>query len=287
MIMFGANHCSDHLDALSRRLRWILLVFFLTASTSSLADFKPRSVPGGIARIALPEGTISATFNGASVLVTRGEQSPIAWVGLPLALEPGSHVLDASGQAISFEVSPKTYETEHLTIPNQRKVNPLPMDYERIGAERKEMDGVFQSFTARSLPEQWQSPLSGRYSSSFGKRRVLNGQPRSPHSGLDIAAPEGTPVESIAAGRVAAVGDYFFNGQTVMVDHGQGLISMYCHLSDIDVALGEEVTPDSVVGKVGKTGRVTGAHLHLSVSLNNTRVDPLLFFDAPEADLAR
>ena len=261
--------------------------FLLTAATSSLADFKPLSVPGGIARIALPEGTISATFNGASVLVTRGEQNPIAWVGLPLTLEPGSHVLDASGQAISFEVSPKTYETEHLTIPNQRKVNPLPMDYDRIGAERKEMDGVFQSFTARSLPEQWQSPLSGRYSSSFGKRRVLNGQPRSPHSGLDIAAPEGTPVESIAAGRVAAVGDYFFNGQTVMVDHGQGLISMYCHLSEIDVALGEEVTPDSVVGKVGKTGRVTGAHLHLSVSLNNARVDPLLFFDAPEADLAR
>ena len=149
------------------------------------------------------------------------------------------------------------------------------------------MDGVFRSFTARSLPEQWHPPLSGRYSSSFGKRRVLNGQPRSPHSGLDIAAPEGTPVESIAAGRVAAVGDYFFNGKTVMVDHGQGLISMYCHLSEIEVAPGEEVTPDSVVGKVGKTGRVTGAHLHLSVSLNNARVDPLLFFNAPEADLAR
>ena len=287
MTKLGANYCSDHLGALSRRLRWILLVFFLTASTSSLADFKPLSVPGGIARITLPEGTISATFNGASVLVTRGKQTPIAWVGLPLSLEPGSHVLDASGQAISFEVSPKTYETEHLTIPNRRKVNPLPMDYDRIGAERREMDGVFQSFTARSLPEQWQSPLSGRYSSSFGKRRVLNGQPRSPHSGLDIAAPEGTPVESIAAGRVAAVGDYFFNGQTVMVDHGQGLVSMYCHLSEIDVALGQEVTPDSVVGKVGKTGRVTGAHLHLSVSLNNARVDPLLFFNAPEADLAR
>ena len=287
MIAWDANHCSDHLDALSRRLRWTLLVLVLTASTSSLADFNPLSVPGGIARIALPEGTNSAIFNGASVLVTQTERGPIAWVGLPLALEPGSHVLDASGQAISFEISPKTYETEHLTIPNQRKVNPLPMDYGRIGAERREMDGVFRSFTARSLPERWQSPLSGRYSSSFGKRRVLNGQPRSPHSGLDIAAPVGTPVESIAAGRVAAVGDYFFNGQTVMVDHGQGLISMYCHLSEIDVVLGEEVTPDSVVGKVGKTGRVTGAHLHLSVSLNNARVDPLLFFDAPEADLAR
>lgn len=287
MIALDANHCSDHLGTPPRLLRWILLVFSLAAAPSSLADFKPLSVPGGIARIALPEGTISATFKGASVLVTQGERGPIAWVGLPLALEPASHVLDVSGQAISFQVSPKTYETEHLKIPNRRKVNPLPMDYDRIGAERREMDGVFQSFTRRSLPKQWQSPLSGRYSSSFGKRRVLNGQPRSPHSGLDIAAPEGTPVESIAAGQVAAVGDYFFNGKTVMVDHGQGLISMYCHLSEIDVALGEEVSPDSVVGKVGKTGRVTGAHLHLSVSLNNARVDPLLFFNAPEADVAR
>ncbi len=287
MITLGAKHCFDQLGTPLQPFRWILLAFFLGAATSSLADFKPLSVPGGIARIALPAETTSATFNGASVLVTRGDRGPLAWVGLPLSLEPGSHVLNVSGQAISFEVSPKTYETEHLTIPNQRKVNPLPMDHDRISAERREMDGVFQSFTTRSLPKQWQSPLSGRYSSSFGKRRVLNGQPRSPHSGLDIAAPEGTPVESIAAGQVAAVGDYFFNGQTVMVDHGQGLISMYCHLSKIDVAPGEEVSPDSVVGKVGKTGRVTGAHLHLSVSLNNARVDPLLFFNTPEADLAR
>ncbi|NDG93466.1 MAG: hypothetical protein EBY55_10065, partial [Gammaproteobacteria bacterium] len=180
MIALDAAHCSGHPGTPLRRLRWILLVFVLTASTSSLADLKPLSVPGGIARIALPEGTVSAAFNGARVLVTRGDHGSMAWVGLPLSLEPGSHVLDVSGQAISFEVLSKTYETEHLTIPNRRKVNPLPMDYDRIGAERKEMDGVFQSFTARSLPEQWQSPLSGRYSSSFGKRRVLNGQPRSP-----------------------------------------------------------------------------------------------------------
>jgi murein DD-endopeptidase MepM/ murein hydrolase activator NlpD len=80
---------------------------------------------------------------------------------------------------------------------------------------------------------------------------------------------------------VAAVGNYFFNGQTVMVDHGQGLISMYCHLSTISIKLGESVTTESVIGAVGQTGRVTGPHLHLSVSLNNARVDPLLFFSVP------
>ena len=180
----GAKHCFDQLGTPLQSFRWILLAFFLGAATSSLADFKPLSVPGGIARIALPAETTSATFNGASVLVTRDDRGPLAWVGLPLSLEPGSHVLDVSGQAISFEVSPKTYETEHLTIPNQRKVNPLPMDYDRIGAERKEMNRVFQSFTTRTLPEQWQSPLSGRYSSSFGKRRVLNGNQGAPTAGL-------------------------------------------------------------------------------------------------------
>jgi len=161
-------------------------------------------------------------------------------------------------------------------------VNPLPMDYDRIQSERREMDQVFLSFTDALPSLTWQAPLAGRYSSSFGKRRVLNGNPRSPHSGLDIAAPEGTPIQSVSNGLVAAVGDYFFNGQTVMVDHGQGLISMYCHLSAISVELGESITAGTVIGAVGQTGRVTGPHLHLSVSLNNARVDPLLFFSAPQ-----
>ena len=182
---------------------------------------------------------------------------------------------------------PKLMRRSISRFPTSERSTLCPWTTTALVPKERKWTEYFRASLRAALPEQWQSPLSGRYSSSFGKRRVLNGQPRSPHSGLDIAAPEGTPVESIAAGRVAAVGDYFFNGQTVMVDHGQGLISMYCHLSEIDVALGEEVTPDSVVGKVGKTGRVTGAHLHLSVSLNNARVDPLLFFDAPEADLAR
>jgi len=108
-------------------------------------------------------------------------------------------------------------------------------------------------------------------------RRFFNGEERNPHSGLDFAASTGTPIKAPAAGKVILVGDYFFNGKTVFVDHGQGLISMFCHLSAIDVELGQEIPRGGVLGKVGSTGRATGPHLHWNVSLNGSRIDPAIF----------
>ena len=254
----------------------LLLVCYVTASIAfALPQHSP--VPGGVAVIEIPPSVTSATYKNRPVMIQKIAERQYAIVGIPLSAKTGSHSLAMGDTQQHFNVESKTYAEQRLTIKNDRKVNPYAEDMERITRERKEMNRVFAHFENRDSDTDFTLPVDGIISSPFGLKRFLNEQPRNPHSGLDIAANEGVPIMATASGKVAAVGNYFFNGNTVLVDHGQGLITMYCHMSRTDVAVGDALNAGDVLGAVGQTGRVTGAHLHWSVSLNNARVDPNLF----------
>ena len=262
----------------------------LLALKLAAAEFpRPRSVPGGVALIELGASaeTPEASFDGVPVMVAGNPTGWTAIVGIPLAAEPGAKHLAVrrDGEAetrVSFEVEPVRYAEQRLKVA-PGKVDLSKADLARYERERAHLAGVMATrsdllpTTLRMVP-----PTEGRRSSSFGLRRFFNDKPRNPHSGMDIAAPEGTPVVAAVAGRVIDTGDYFFNGKTVWIDHGSGLLTMYCHLSSIEVRTGDTVAAGDRIGAVGATGRVTGAHLHWSVSLNRAMVDPALFLG--EAD---
>ena len=163
-------------------------------------------------------------------------------------------------------------------------VTPDPADLARIEAERARQIDIRSRF--RDVPVSRTDlalPADGRLSSRFGLRRVFNGEPRAPHTGLDVAVPAGTPIRAPADGVVSLVDDLYFNGKTVFVDHGQGFVSMVCHLEQAGVQAGQTVRRGEVVGRSGSSGRATGPHLHWSVYLNGAAVDPALFIGPPPA----
>ena len=232
------------------------------------------AVQGGIELVALPDGVTHATYNGRSVMVLPGTP-PRAVVGVPLSAEPGRHVVHVDGTTVAFQVVAKKYPEQRITIANPKMVNPDPADLERIANEQQAMNENYDAFTRlERSPFPLLRPSTGPVSGQFGRRRIFNGEPRNPHLGMDIAAAAGTPILSPADGTVSLIGDFYFNGNTVFVDHGGGLISMFCHMSAVDVKSGEPVKRGATLGKVGATGRATGPHLHWTVVLNGERVDP-------------
>lgn len=294
--MRGMHRTDHHPLPPSAARRQILQLFAGTGLLAPLAhlpswaadpDLWPQDsrVPGGVARLSLGPAAQRPQVHseGAPVLVVGDVIEWTALLGIPLSTRPGRYaaqVQDSQGtRALDYTVQDKRYTEQRLKV-SPKTVDLSPQDLARHERERAHQQTVMERFTT-PFPDMGRlrmlQPVPGRRSSSFGLRRIFNGQPRNPHSGMDIAAATGTPVVAPLAGSVVDVGDYFFNGGTVWLDHGGGLLTMYCHLSQVNCKLGDTLQAGDAFCKVGATGRVTGPHLHWGVMLNRTMVDPALF----------
>jgi len=282
----------------------VLALTLLLALPARAALPRAASVPGGVALVSLGPvagtgGPPRAWLGEQPVLVTRRAGEWIAVVGLALDTPPGRHELlvqpvpaaaaaepavadaaAASGRA-AFSVAAKEYPAQRITLKDSSKVDLSAADLARVEHEMAEIRRLKRHWrTADDIDLDFVVPADGRMTGRFGVRRFFNGEARSPHAGFDIAAARGSPVRANAHGIVLASGDYFFNGRTVFVDHGNGLLSMYCHLDRIDVQAGDVLAKGQRLGLVGASGRATGPHLHWGVVLNGALVDPQLFLSA-------
>lgn len=279
----------------NRLLIIVLTSFFIEISH---ADTLPKinPVPGGVAVVPLAAKSQTpplVRYGQKRVMVLGAEGRWQAVIGIPLAAQPGDHHLEVTAAKKtykkSFTVKGKQYATQRLTITDQRKVEPTPEDLARIEQESKQISAALATWSdSDEIPADFMLPVvDGRPGNSFGMRRIFNGQARKPHSGMDISADSGTPVVSPAPGKVIMTGDYFFTGNSVFVDHGQGLITLYSHLDQIEVQPDQTLERGDRIGKVGMTGRATGPHLHWGVTLNQVSVDPALFLQGYDQASAR
>lgn len=253
------------------------------ASAHALPRHSP--VPGGVAVIELGKAggaRPEVSFNGLPqpVLQQRGRWT--ALVGIPLDTEPGSHPVRITagdgGHEHPLWVAAKHYPTQRLRIVDDRMVTPPAEIAARIASEQQRIDAWKRTYSAEPAPDtRFDLPANGPRSARFGVKRVLNGAPRSPHSGLDVAVGVGAPLRAPAAGTVLAVADLYFAGKTVVIDHGRGVLTLYAHLSRIDVAEGQALARGEAFGASGVSGRITGPHLHWVVIVGGTSVDPELF----------
>ncbi len=258
----------------------VLIVCLLLSAGAQAIEAPSAVAPGEAFLLRVPGRAKEACLlKHCFPLVSLGSEAR-GFVAVPYGASPGRAVLEihfASGKraSVGLNIIPKTFPEEHLKLPPKM----VTFDKKTLARIKRERARLLEALKPVTKEEPYLGPfvrpVEGRLSSPFGLRRILNGQPRSPHMGVDFAAPEGTPVVAFGDGQVVLTGDFYLSGRTVVINHGLGLYSIYCHLKEIVVTEGDKVRRGQRIGLVGRTGRVTGPHLHFGVSLTGLRVDPL------------
>ncbi|MBL4799648.1 MAG: peptidoglycan DD-metalloendopeptidase family protein [Oleispira sp.] len=271
----------------------LILLSSFGFNSISYANEKPQAfspqdsrIPGGIAVIPLKETgkELKVIFNGKKVWqLTDKNDKHWAIIGIPLKQKVGKVNYKIDGKDFSFTIKNKAYKEQHLTV-KRKHSNPPEDQIKRIQKESRLSKVAFTTFSNINQDQAYENfllPTQGPISSPFGLKRFFNEQARRPHSGIDIAAARGSDIIAPADGEIILTGNFFFNGNSIFIDHGQGLITLYCHMDQLESKTGDKVKAGDVIGKVGSTGRATGPHLHWTVSLNNSRIEPLLFLTQP------
>ena len=258
----------------------------------------PQSTQGSLLLVevksAKPLAEVKGEWSGRTVAFWQqagAQDVRRALLGVDLEKPAGKYELKVTGETSSgkkiacsgiVKVQKGRFAVERLQV-EKEFVEPNPEQIKRADEERKKLREIFDAVTPERLwTGKFRVPLDGVTSGkNFGRRRVLNGQPGSPHSGLDFPAVTGTPVHAAQRGRVALAEELFFSGNTVVVDHGLGIYTFYGHLSEMDVKVGDTLESAQVLGKVGATGRVTGPHLHWGLTVERARVNPLQIVGLP------
>ena len=257
----------------------ISLALLLPALAVALPTHAPW--PGGIAVVPLDqEQRPEVRLDGKPALTVRHEGRWHAVIGIPLGHAESTLTATIGETTQTIPLETRQYREQHLTV-KPSYVEPDEASLARIRREQQQIAAAIRHWSdlvPASLTLA--APVPGRRSDSFGSRRFFNGQPRSPHRGMDLSGATGTPIRAPLAGTVILTGDFYFTGNAVFVDHGSGLVTLYAHLDDIAVAEGEAVSAGALLGTVGATGRVTGPHLHFATYLNGTPVDPALLLAA-------
>jgi len=269
-----------------RKLKKISLLFLLIP-TIVLANIpvNNRPIPGGIAVIDFSSShpNPKAFYNKVPLYVQHiQDQHYQVLVGIPLMEKIGKKTImiqDFSTRLFDFKVTEQSYSEQHISLKGKKKkyVNPNLAHMDRIKSERPVLSSARKIFSDNALSNGlFTRPVDGVTTSPFGLKRFYNGEARRAHTGLDYAGKIGTPIKASADGKVILAGEFFFNGNTVFLDHGQGLISVYIHMNERLAKQGQIVKQGDVIGTIGQTGRATGPHLHWGVYLNQTVVNPNL-----------